>query len=218
MQRVLLFSLLAFAACRPDPGVPDYSTLQGNLGDGGVNAPKPGPFPYVTGTRRLSFGIFYEGGSSQLLPIEDYFIFSNSYSTAPSDERVEGLVSDQLDFNGTGFWGGGVFFRTPTNMTGWTTLHVSLRSDSPDLGVIAIRALSYGPSPANAEQTFAVRANDYGWVADGNWHSLSIPLADLVARGLDLGRMRSPFTIGNEQGAATAKTGDVLLIDDVYVD
>ena len=63
-----------------------------------------------------------------------------------------------------------------------------------------------------------VRANDYGWVNDGQWHSLSVPLQDFVNLGLDLSRMRSPFTIGNDPSEGTAKVGETLLIDDLYVD
>ncbi|MDP1822785.1 MAG: hypothetical protein Q8L48_06075 [Archangium sp.] len=217
MRALVLISLvLTIAACRPDPGVPDYSGLPAVFGDGGAPEVRPGPFPFVEGSRRLAFGPFYEGGASDRVPIDHYYIFSNSYSTEPSEERVEGLQSDQLNFNGTGFWGGGLFWDQPTNLTGWTTLHVSLFSSDPGLSIIAIRVLYFGPSPGNAEVTLQVRANDYGWVADGRWHSLSIPLADFP--GLDLARMRSPFTIGNDQNGGTARTNEVLLIDDVYVD
>jgi hypothetical protein len=81
-----------------------------------------------------------------------------------------------------------------------------------------LRTLSFGPAPGSQELTVGVRANDYGWVNDGKWHSLSVPLADFVSRGLDLGRMRSPFTIGNDATGGTPRTGEVLLIDDLYVD
>ncbi len=212
----LLMLVTSLGACRPDPGVPDYSGLTGLFGDGGAPELKPGPFPYMTGSRRLAFGAFYEGAASDRLPLDHYYIFSNSYATQPSDERVEGLQSDELDFKGTGFWGGGLFWDAPTNLTGWSTLHVSLWSSDPGLAVIAVRTLYFGPAPGNAEVTLQVKANDYGWVNDGQWHSLSIPLADF--RGLDLGRMRSPFTVGNDVSGGTAKTGEVLLIDDVYVD
>ncbi|MDP3234517.1 MAG: hypothetical protein Q8N26_17185 [Myxococcales bacterium] len=213
---LLVAVLLASSACRPDPGVPDYSSLSSLFGDGGVAEVRPGPFPYVTGARRAAFGVFYEGGASDRLPIDSYFIFSNSYATQPSDDRVEGLQSDQLDFNGTAFWGGGLFWNTPTNLTGWTTLHVSLRSSDPGLATIAVRVLYFGPAPGNAELTVQVKANDYGWVNDGAWHSLSIPLADFS--GLDVARVRSPFTIGNDQSGGTARTGESLLVDDVYLD
>jgi hypothetical protein len=208
--------VLALVGCRPDPGVPDYSGFSSLFGDGGAPEARPGPFPYVPGARRLAFGPFYEGGASDRLPINNYFIFSNSYGTQPSDVRVEGLLSDQLDFNGTSFWGGGLFWDKPTSLTGWTTLHVSLLSPDPGLAVIAVRMLYFGPPPANAEVTVQVRANDYGWVNDGKWHSLSIPLSAFP--DLDLTRLRSPFTIGNDMNGGTARIGETLLVDDVYVD
>lgn len=217
MKRALLLSTVMFVTgCRPDPGVPDYSSLANLFGDGGVTEVKPGPFPYVTGARRAAFGPFYEGGASDRLPIDNYFIFSNSYATQPSDERVEGLQSDQLDFNGTNFWGGGLFWNKPTDLTGFTKLHVSLLSSDTGLATIAVRMLYFGPAPGNAEVTVQVKANDYGWVNDGKWHSLTIPIADFP--GLDVKRVRSPFTIGNDQNGGTARTGESLLVDDVYVD
>ena len=112
----LLMLVTSLGACRPDPGVPDYSGLTGLFGDGGAPELKPGPFPYRTGSRRLAFGAFYEGAASDRLPLDHYYIFSNSYATQPSDERVEGLQSDELDFKGTGFWGGGLFWDAPTNL------------------------------------------------------------------------------------------------------
>lgn len=208
--------VLALSGCRPDPGVPDYSSHVGLFGDGGSQEVKPGPFPYVEGTRRLAFGAFYEGGASDRLPLDNYFIFSDSYSTQPSDERVEGLQSDQLVFKGTGFWGGGLFWDQPTDLSGWSTLHVSLNSADRGLAVIAVRVLYFGPPPGNAEVTLGVKANDYGYTNDGQWHHLAIPLSAFT--GLDVSRMRSPFTIGNDPGGGTAGVGEVLLIDNVYVD
>lgn len=216
MRTTALALLLGLAACRPDPGVPDYSSQAGLFGDGGSQEVKPGPFPYVAGSRRLAFGAFYEGGASDRVPLDHYYIFSDSYSTQPSDERVEGLQSDELVFKGTGFWGGGLFWDKPTDLTGWSTLHVSLNSSDPGLAIIAVRVLFFGPPPGNAEVTLGVRANDYGWKNDGEWHHLAIPLT--AFGGLDLARMRSPFTIGNDQGGGTARVGEVLLIDNVYVD
>ncbi|MDX2011584.1 MAG: hypothetical protein SFW67_15395 [Myxococcaceae bacterium] len=210
----LVVGVVAVSACRPNPGVPDYSGFRQFAGDGGASESRPGPFPYVMGARRLAFGVFYEGGASDRLPIDNYFIFSNSYATEPSDDRVEGLVSDELDFNGTGFWGGGLFWERPTSLAGWSTLHVSLRSSDPGLATIAVRVLYFNAS--NAEVTVQVKANDYGWVNDGKWHSLSIPLTDF--RGADLTRLRSPFTIGNDVSGGTARLGESLLVDDVYVD
>ena len=145
MRRVLTctFAVVALTACRPDPGVPDYSSLSGVFGDGGASRVQARAVPVRRGTRRLAFGIFYEGGASDRLPLDDYYIFSNTYASGPSDVRIEGLQSDQFDFNGSGFWGGGIFWRSPTDIVGWTTLHVSLNSSDPGLEVIVLRALYF---------------------------------------------------------------------------
>ena len=58
----------------------------------------------------------------------------------------------------------------------------------------------------------AFSIEDYGFVADGEWHALQIPLQDFVDRGLDLSAMVSPLILSNEGG----DSGDQLLIDAFY--
>ena len=138
MRRAILCSVLVgLVGCRPDPGVPDYSGLSGLFGDGGTPTPKPGPSPSSPAPGGSSSASSTKAGIRTWLPIDNYFIFSNSYATAPDEDCVEGLQSDAFDFNGTGFWGGGLFYNAPTNLTGWTTLHVSLKSEDPGLARVA---------------------------------------------------------------------------------
>ena len=57
-----------------------------------------------------------------------------------------------------------------------------------------------------------VLASAYGYVADGAWHTLAIPLVDFVADGLNLSAVSSPLNLTGPGGNA----GDVLLLDNVY--
>ncbi|MEO0600993.1 MAG: hypothetical protein AAF211_06130 [Myxococcota bacterium] len=53
-------------------------------------------------------------------------------------------------------------------------------------------------------------ATDYGFVADGTWYSLVIPLEDFV--GVDFSVANVPFEIG----ADTSTDDSSLLVDDLY--
>ena len=64
------------------------------------------------------------------------------------------------------------------------------------------------PDPAG----FDVDPTDYGYVNDGDWHFLRIPLQDFIDLGWDPTVARSPFTFSAPGGDA----GDVLLIDNLY--
>ena len=56
-------------------------------------------------------------------------------------------------------------------------------------------------------------AADYGFAADGDWHDLRIPLADLAALGLDLSAVTIAFSVSGGSGTAA----DTLLIDALYL-
>lgn len=221
MRLAWIFMIAAGTACRPDPGIPDYSEQDAWLDAGqGPDGALPGPSPYVPGTRRLAFGLFYEGGASETLLIDDatrhYYIFGLEGSGAPtyaqqaSSDRVEGLHADELTFTGTAWWGGGIIWDTPTDLTSWTSLHVSLASSDAGLASISLRLTSGAGTPATA----TVEASAYGWKNDGAWHHLVIPLADFRSHGAELDKVRGPFLIGG----VGAKTGERLRVDALYAD
>jgi hypothetical protein len=219
MTRALLTLSCLLVACRPDPGLPDYSGMAALFDAGsGPQGSLPGPSPYVPGTRRLAFGIFYESGASETLLVDDatrhYYIFGlpsgmSTYTQQSSSDRVEGLHSDEFTFGPTGFWGGGLIWDRPTDLSAYTTMHVSLVSSDSSLAAIDVRMLSGdGPSPKN----IPLKAGDYGWKNDGLWHHLAVPLADFVAQGIDLKKVRGPFVLGG----VNPGNGETLLVDNVY--
>jgi len=217
---VLALVVGGVAGCRPDPGVPDYgrdATILARATE--TAAPEAGPSPWQPGQKRLSLELFYEGGATETLGLGErrqYYIFaiegSNqlTYTQESVSDRVEGLAADQLTLAGTGWWGGGLVWSDPTDLSGWTTLHVSLRGDAPALADLQLRMLWGEGEPAAA----SVTAAEHGWVADGAWHHLALPLAAFEAAGADLTRCRGPFVIGG--GAVPA--GSWLLVDNLYVD
>ena len=207
---MLALALLSLGACRPDAGAPNY--------------PNPGPWdpseddpdflagsnPYEEGEDRLSIGIFYEGGSSDILAIDDltrhFYIYESTFEMGASEDRVEGLVSDEITVGDVGWWGGGVHWDTPEDISAWTTLHVALQSDAEGLGSWTI-----GMSDGVTEATVDVA--ELGFVADGSWQDVVLPLDQLESAGLDL----EAVSVGLLLIGTSAAPGDTLKIDDLYL-
>lgn len=190
-------------ACRPDPGAPNY--------------PEPEPWvrggedddfyadPLAEGEERLGYGVFYEGEATEALIIDGvtnhFYIYENTFSVATTDDRWEGYVADELENNGVGWWGGGVHWDTPRDLSDWDTLHLAARTEvDTDWEV--------GLTGGGTESRVSVF--DHGLVADGDWHVISIPLSTYDA---DLSSVTVGLLLIGEGGTA----GDIVAIDDVYV-
>ena len=215
LRSLLLLTLaLPLSACRPDIGAPDYRQFVGGDDDdsAGVDPDDlPGPDPYQDGEERLSIGIFYEGGFSAQYIIDEvtnhYYIYDGTFDTFEDFvEREEGFKSDVIAPTGLGFWGGGVTWDQPIDLSAWTQMHISLRSSGADFATFNIGFGGGGGS----EVTVAV--TDYGFVNDGEWHQLVIPLADFAAGGAALDAVGLPIQLI----AAAAITGQELRVDNLY--
>jgi hypothetical protein len=214
--------LLSTLGCHPDPGLPDYSAMN-NLFDAGDEVGNlAGPFPYVPGSRRLTFGIFYDGKSSQQIVLNNndthYYIYSATYTDVHSADRVEGKYSNQLDIPGnTPQWfGGAVTWDTPTDLSSWSTLHVSFKSSDPGFADFNVGIL-YGTAPKGTVSHASLKASLFGWASDGQWHHLAIPLSRFTALGATLDKARGPLEIGNLP-ALKMQPGETLLVDNLYFD
>ncbi|MBX2800162.1 MAG: hypothetical protein KTR31_20960 [Myxococcales bacterium] len=205
MNRSLpIHALIVLGACRLDPGDPVYPDFQPFLDSDALQ----GELPFVEGDERLSVGVFYEGGRSETIDIDgsttNYFIFEGTYDQTVSDDRVEGLLSDEIQItNAQLWWGGGVIWDPARDLTGWTTLRISLKATDG-----LFETMTVGISLGGVDQVVTV--TDYGFAADGSWHTLVIPLADIGAT--DLTNVTSPLLLLNTQGT----TGSTLLVDDVF--
>lgn len=204
--------LVLLAACRSGPDDSDYESQESfDLGvtpDGGDEAGPPGTDPVEPDERRLSIGVFYEGASSEMVEIDNttahLYIYESTVSVQETDEALEGQAAHRLVHAGGDWWGMGVHWSSPRDMSAWTTLRVSFRS-------VSLAAIEVGMNGA-ADDRHAVPAGDYGYAADGDWHSLAIPLADFAAKGLDLAAVTSPLSLTGPKAAA----GDFVLIDGVH--
>lgn len=229
-MRALTFAiaLLALTGCRDPLGTPDYSDSPDRTEDAGMRPERLlGSDPYIPGQRRLNIGLFYEGDASQRFgldaerlclrephtqPLRCYFIFAMpdgqlQYDQDTVDDRIEGVLSDRITLTGTPFWGGGVVWDAPTDLSAWTTLHLALKSSDPSFAEINISMQSGTDMVIAPVQPAA----NYGWVNDGEWHTLDIPLADFP--NLDRQNIRSPLILGGTGSTAD----DELLVDEVYL-
>ena len=205
-----LWTLALLAACRPDPGAPDYPTPDPVDFGGDEDGLLEGPDPYVDGEARLSLGLHYESGYSEIVPIDDitthYYVYSSTYTEdTDSQDRIEGRVSTVLTMGSAGWFGGGVHWDGGRDLSDWTTMVLSLRSSDAALEGAELRMLGGLEG--------GVTLADYGFAADGAWHQVVIPLVDLDDAGVDLSAVTVAFMlIGEGVG-----DGDELKVDDLYL-
>lgn len=214
---ILWLCVLALAGCREDPGDPNRQLLDDwENPEGFFPEAVEGPDPFVEGEQRFNVGLFYEGGFSEIALLDgttsNYFIFEAfpggplTYSGLIDDQdKVEGVFSDRIVHAGLTFWGGGVFWSGPRDLSRWTLMHVSLKSSDEAFAEIDLGLES------NGTQIF-LKATDYGYTNDGQWHHLVIELDDFVAAGANLTQLTSPFLFTGGAGEA----GEYFKIDAVY--
>ena len=176
---------------------------------------------YAPGTPRLSLGIFYDGGFSELIAIDNstanFYVYSGTLGTIDSDrsDKAEGYFSSVLKVaGGLGWFGCGVQWTAAHDLSAYKALHLALKSQSASMADVSIGM----NSPTMASQTTKLSARNYGYKNDGAWHTLTIPLADFAKAApstFDPKRIGAPLIITN---AAAVQNGDVVRIDDVYLE
>lgn len=193
--------LLWLAACRPDPGLPDYPEPEPWVPGGDDFYPDP----LDPGEERLSIGLFYEGTATESVPVDDldthFYIYENTFSVETTDDRWEGYVADELVRGSLAWWGGGIHWDTPRDLSGWEALHLVVQSTDPVDWEVGITG-------GGVEARVAVA--DYGLVADDAWHEVIIPLGDF--EGADLTTVTVALLLVGEGGEA----GDRWIVDGVY--
>lgn len=207
----LAFALAAALAggCRPDPGTPVYPDRTATTDDTGGSADVlPGDAPFEEGDERLSFSAFYEGGYSEIVQINDddnrIDVFEGSFSIVETDDRVEGVIANDFIVARDSWWAGAIAWDNGVDLSDWDTLHVALVSEDE-----AMDNFELGMKGGDVE-TKLLPAN-YGFVADGDWHVVNIPLADFT--GVDL----SNVTLGLIFSSGAGTTGESITLDDLYL-
>lgn len=216
-QAVLFGALLSALGCGGDPGTADYTGHDEFIPP---DQKFDEPDPFQLGKDRLSVDVFYEGGRTETIKINGFrthfFIFGltdlgrDTFTLAPAGDRLEGEQSDRITLVGTPWWGGGIIWDRPIDLSEWKKLFVSFKSASRSFPTFEITLLyGEGDSPGSV----VLNPADYGYTNDGQWHSLEIDLQDAIARGFDPTKVRSPFIVGAPGGTA----GDWLLVDNLYL-
>jgi hypothetical protein len=214
MKRPILVMLasLALAGCRPDPGPSHYDQQEPFPGqDGGDDTLLPGPNPYVPGQARLSVGAFYEGGASQTIPVDNMtsnlYVYSDTVTLVPDSDHIEGKTSTRATHAGMTWWGFGIHWMAPRDLSSWTHLHVSLKSHDE-----AFAAVDVGMNDSTSANPFFLHATDYGYANDDQWHNLDIPVANFVSAGMNVSQVAAAFILSGGAGMG----GEQLKIDDLY--
>lgn len=210
-----LLLLLGLAACRADPGPNPYGD-QENFLDDEEDVFLEGPDPYEGAEPRLDIGVFYEGGSSEQLTVDGvsrhYYVYQDEFTGIDTfgqelaSDRIEGIHSDRVVVSGNPWWGGGIHWDSPRDMTPWGTLHVHLKSADPSFEALQLAMESDGGGVG------LVAVADYGFASDDQWHGLEIPLSAYRDQGVDLSMVSIVLRFDGVGGEA----GESLLIDNLY--
>ena len=202
-----------------EPGAPDYASQEEFNWEEEVEVveePLEGPDPFVPGEDRMSLGAFYEGGSSLEIAVDEitrhFYIYQDegsgdlTFSQSSSTDRLEGLRSDEVTHGGGGWWGGGIHWDSPFDLSDWETLHIGLKSQDTAFESVHIAMESEGAA-------LEIRVADYGFVADGEWHMVEVPLSVFSDAGVAMDAITIPMRMGGLAGDA----GATLLVDNLYL-
>jgi beta-glucanase (GH16 family) len=136
------------------------------------------------------------------------FNWSNTVAFNNAIPAYEGEAVLSLRSSGaSNWWGFGINSLNPLTFQNFADgyLHFSLRTKSTQLFRITLNATD----GSKGEITFTNGSDPYGFVRDGFWHQIAVPISDLVAQGLNLSLMKDIFTMS---GGTIADVG----ADDIY--
>ena len=224
----MMLSLFTLIACRPEPIEYPYNTTT-TLDTGSEEVDLfAGPDPYEDGESRLSLGVFYESGYSEIIPVDEessfFYIWitedtaAPTFSQTPTTDRIEGNVADEISAGQYGWFGGGVSWNIAQDMTAWTTLYVSVKSSDEVLSAMQVGMggnwESGGSCFGSGTKQNWVDLAEYGFETDGEWHHLAIPVEDF-AFCMNLEQVVEPFSLLNSD-LSPDDEGAQILIDNVY--
>ena len=174
----VLISAIGLAGCNGDDGLTDPPPNYGSDDtSGSVNGIyQAGDDPYEEGELRAGIADFYEGPSSSSIAVDDvdvfFYVWEDTFSAIQNfEEPAEGLYSLEWFSKGRGWWGGGIHHTTGSfDISMYNTLHLAMRSSSAEMADITVGMVS-----VDSTSDATVQAADYGWTADGTWHTMKFP-------------------------------------------
>jgi beta-glucanase (GH16 family) len=131
-------------------------------------------------------------------------------------ERIEEAPSYEGDdliaftsINGKTWFGFGLFSNAGIDLSLFSSgyLKLALRTTSSSDFWIGVG----GADDTEAKIDFKNGSDPYGFVRDGKWHRVTIPVSDLIIKGLDLTSCKDIFMLGGEPTITN------ILVDDIYL-
>ena len=123
-----------------------------------------------------------------------------------SNDVVEGLQSDRITVTDLGFW-----------VAGSSGPRVRISEDDAAHQPEVLRWADGGAEVGlgdlvsdSGSVNYAFRLRDYGFIADGRWHHVSIPIADFVALGVQLDDPSLPCSSGRDTPEGS-QIGSIIL-------
>ena len=138
------------------------------------------------------------------------FIWNNTVAFNDAFPAYEG--ENVLSFSSTGaeaWFGYGFHSSTPVNLQQFSDgyLNISMRTEVTDSYYIAMDDHNGNTGEVN----FVNGSDPYGFIRDGEWHHLQIPVSALTTQGLDLTNVQHVFMTGGD-----GQIGDIAY-DNIYL-
>jgi hypothetical protein len=126
-------------------------------------------------------------------------------------DHFEGTKAYELTTNGAFYSEWGFQSYSTADLSAYTSgkMHIALMGNTPEIGI--------GMSSDTSTDTMFAKATDFGYVADGKWHEVWIPLStwaskvDLAAVTMLVG-FKCPAVAGG-----TYVVGSMYTVDDIYI-
>ena len=176
---IFLAATIYLVSCRPDPGPHYYESQEDFTQDGTAGSNfLGGEVPFEDGVPRLDVGVFYEGQTTESVPINEtdtfYYIYDQvladesrkiTFTQTSDSDRVEGTQSDYFLMSDLGWFGCGVHWDAPRDLSAWTHLSISFKSDAASITNVR---LGMNNVVDDNEIAAFVDTSDYGYVNDGS--------------------------------------------------
>lgn len=165
--------------------------------------PSAGYFGIYTNNPNITNKFVIDNVSNNLYNWSNTVSFNSSYSAYDGEEALSFRSSGAANWWGFGFNAGKALnFENFAN--GY--LNLALRTETTENFSLSIQ----GANSTEGKIQFTSGKDLYGFVRDGHWHKLSIPMVDLTKQGLNLSSCGNIFTMSG------SSVGNVA-VDDIYL-
>ncbi|MBN2484965.1 MAG: T9SS type A sorting domain-containing protein [Bacteroidales bacterium] len=167
-----------------------------------VNEPAAGYYGIFTNNPAITNKLAIDDVTGHIYIWNETVTFNTSY---PAYEGADVLSLSSA--GSAGWYGFGIFSDNPVSLESYSNgyLNLMLRTNSTNDFWIGVA----GANSTEAKIDFKNGQDPYGFVRDGKWHKIAIPVADMLAKGIDLSGSGNIFMLGGG-------TIQRIAIDDIY--